>query len=53
MGIQKTRATAIKEGDVDLLEPRNREEEAVVLYYRNLVSYVLADQQTAHDGLLC
>lgn len=41
MGIQKTRATAIKEGDVDLLEPRNREEEAVVLYYRNLVSYVL------------
>lgn len=41
MGIPKTRATAIKEGDVNLMEPRTREEEAVVLYYRNLISYVL------------
>ena len=41
MGIAKTRATAIKEGDVDLMQPKTREEEAVVLYYRNLISYVL------------
>ncbi|MHC4548983.1 MAG: disk-shape morphogenesis protein volactin [Planctomycetota bacterium] len=41
MGIPKTRATAIKEGDVNLMEPKTREEEAVVLYYRNLISYVL------------
>ncbi|MHC4342187.1 MAG: disk-shape morphogenesis protein volactin [Planctomycetota bacterium] len=41
MGIPMTRATAIKEGDVNLMEPRTREEEAVVLYYRNLISYVL------------
>jgi len=41
MGIPKTRATALKEGDVNLMEPRSREEEAVVLYYRNLISYVL------------
>ena len=41
MGISRTRATAIKEGDVNLMAPRNREEEAVVLYYRNLISYVL------------
>jgi len=41
MGISRTRATAIKEGDVNLMSPRNREEEAVVLYYRNLISYVL------------
>jgi len=41
MGIPRTRATAIKENEVDLAAPRNREEEAVVLYYRNLVSYVL------------
>jgi len=41
MGIPKTRATAIKEGDVNLMEPKSREEEAVVLYYRNLISYVL------------
>ncbi|MHC4859739.1 MAG: disk-shape morphogenesis protein volactin [Planctomycetota bacterium] len=41
MGIPKTRATSIKEGDVNLMKPRNREEEAVVLYYRNLIGYVL------------
>ncbi len=41
MGIPRTRATAIKEGDVNLMTPRTREEEAVVLYYRNLISYVL------------
>ena len=41
MGIPKVRATAIKEGDVNLLDPKTREEEAVVLYYRNLIGYVL------------
>ena len=42
MGLPRTRATDIKETDgVDLMQPRNREEEAVVLYYRNLIEYVL------------
>jgi hypothetical protein len=41
MGIPKVRATAIKESDIDLMNPKSREEEAVVLYYRNLISYVL------------
>ena len=41
MGIPKVRATAIKESEVDLMAPKSREEEAVVLYYRNLISYVL------------
>ena len=41
MGIPRVRATSIKENDVDLMEPKTREEEAVVLYYRNLISYVL------------
>lgn len=41
MGIQRTRATAIKENEVNLTEPKCREEEAVVLYYRHLISYVL------------
>jgi hypothetical protein len=41
MGIQRVRATAIKESDIDLMAPKSREEEAVVLYYRNLISYVL------------
>ncbi len=41
MGMPRTRATDIKESGTNLLEPRNREEEAVVLYYRNLIEYVL------------
>lgn len=41
LGVPVTRATAIKEGDIDLSNPKNESEEAVVLYYRNLVSYVL------------
>jgi len=41
MGIPKVRATAIKESEVDLMDPKSREEEAIVLYYRNLISYVL------------
>jgi hypothetical protein len=41
LGIKASRATAIKERGVDLLNPKNREEEAVEIYYRNLISYTL------------
>ncbi len=41
MGIPKVRATAIKESEIDLMSPNSREEEAIVLYYRNLIGYVL------------
>ncbi len=41
MGIPRVRATAIKESEIDLMSPKSREEEAIVLYYRNLISYVL------------
>ena len=41
MGIPGVRATALKESDIDLMAPRSREEEAIALYYRNLISYVL------------
>jgi len=42
MGMSRTRACDLKESDgVNLAEPRNREEEAIVLYYRNLIEYVL------------
>jgi hypothetical protein len=42
MGMSRTRACDIKEAEgVNLAEPRNREEEAVVLYYRSLIEYVL------------
>lgn len=43
MGIPRTRATAIKESGINLMEPKSREEEAVVLYYRNLINYVLVN----------
>jgi actin-like ATPase involved in cell morphogenesis len=42
MGISRTRACDLKEAEgLNLAEPRNREEEAIVLYYRNLIEYVL------------
>ena len=41
LGIKSSRATAIKEKGVNILSPRNREEEAVEIYYRNLISYTL------------
>lgn len=43
MGMTRARATSIKENDVNLLAPRSREEEAVVLYYRSLIEYVLSN----------
>lgn len=54
MGMSRTRATDIKEAPgLNLMEPRNREEEAVVLYYRNLIEYVLRNLaerfRLAHD----
>ena len=36
-----SRATALKEKGVNIIHPRNREEEAVEIYYRNLISYTL------------
>ncbi|MFN0058203.1 MAG: hypothetical protein ACKVX7_07070 [Planctomycetota bacterium] len=41
LGIATSRATSIKEKLPDLRKPRNREEEAVEIYYRNLISYTL------------
>jgi hypothetical protein len=40
-GIPVSRATFIKERGVDLTNPRNRVEEAVAIYYRNLITYTL------------
>ena len=54
MGMSRTRACDLKESEgVNLAEPRNREEEAIVLYYRNLIEYVLRNLakrfSLAHD----
>jgi hypothetical protein len=41
LGIKASRAAAIKEKGMNILSPKNREEEAVEIYYRNLISYTL------------
>jgi hypothetical protein len=43
LGVKVNRATAIKEKGIDIMKPKNREEEAVVIYYRNLISYTLTN----------
>jgi hypothetical protein len=41
LGVPRSKATYIKERGIDIRDPKSREEEAVVIYYRNLISYVL------------
>jgi hypothetical protein len=39
LGVKPEKAAMIKEAGVDLMNPKNREEDAVSIYYRNLVQY--------------
>lgn len=39
VGVKGSRITMIKEAGVDLLNPKNREETAIKIYYENLISY--------------
>jgi hypothetical protein len=39
LGIKPEKAAMIKEKGVDLMAPKNREEDAISIYYRNLVQY--------------
>jgi actin-like ATPase involved in cell morphogenesis len=50
LGIKASRATAIKEKGVNLNSPRNREEEAIEIYYRNLISYTLEAIKTRFES---
>jgi hypothetical protein len=43
LGMKGPRVTAIKEKGVDLMNPTNREEEAIIIYYRNLINYTLTN----------
>ncbi len=53
LGIPSSRATYLKERGVDLTNPTCREDEAIVIYYRNLINYTLqnikAKFEIAHD----
>ena len=42
-GIPVSKATHIKESGVDLMSPQGREQEAVAIYYRNLINYTLVN----------
>jgi len=39
LGIKPEKAAMIKEQGVDLTAPKNREEDAIAIYYRNLIQY--------------
>ncbi len=43
LGIPVSKATLIKEEGIDLMNPQGREEEAVAIYYRNLINYTLTN----------
>ncbi len=50
LGISASRATSIKEKGVDIRNPKNREEEAVEIYYRNLISYTLENIKSRFES---
>jgi hypothetical protein len=43
LGIKAEKAAMIKEKGVDLMAPRNREEDAISIYYRNLIQYNISN----------
>jgi len=46
LGIKASKATHIKEQGIDIRSPKTREEEAVAIYYRNLIHYVMENVGT-------
>ena len=43
LGIKPSKAAMIKEKGIDLTKPKTREEDAIAIYYRNLVNYTLTN----------
>jgi len=43
LGVPRSKATHIKERGIDIRDPKSREEEAVSIYYRSLINYVLSN----------
>ncbi|MEQ8767941.1 MAG: hypothetical protein RL885_28820 [Planctomycetota bacterium] len=50
LGIPTSRATFIKESGIDITAPKNRDEEAVSIYYRNLISYLLGNVKSQFES---
>ncbi len=43
LGIKPVRAALIKERGIDLMNPKTREEDAISIYYRDLINYTLTN----------
>jgi hypothetical protein len=43
LGVPRSKAAYIKERGIDVRDPKSREEEAVAIYYRSLINYVLTN----------
>ncbi len=50
LGISASRATSMKEKGVDITRPKSREEEAIEIYYRNLISYTLKNIKSRFES---
>ncbi|HZE97934.1 MAG TPA: hypothetical protein VE981_12975 [Planctomycetota bacterium] len=54
LGIKPEKAAQLKEQGVDLMAPKNREEDAISIYYRNLIQYnvtSIADRFRSADNM--
>jgi actin-like ATPase involved in cell morphogenesis len=50
LGCPRSKATHIKERGIDIRDPKSREEEAVSIYYRSLINYVLQNIKTRFES---
>ena len=50
LGCPRSKATHIKERGIDIRDPKSREEEAVSIYYRSLINYVLSNIKTRFES---
>ncbi|MEZ5987980.1 MAG: hypothetical protein R3F30_02410 [Planctomycetota bacterium] len=50
LGIKASKATHIKEQNIDIRDPKNREEEAVAIYYRNLIHYLMENLKVRFEA---
>ncbi|MGH7149293.1 MAG: hypothetical protein ACREIU_01275 [Planctomycetota bacterium] len=50
LGVPRSRATYLKERGVDLTNPRGREEEAIAIYYHNLIAYILQNLKARFES---
>lgn len=50
LGIPRSRATYLKERGVDIASPQGREEDAISIFYRNLIQYVLLNIKSRFES---